>query len=205
MKFGLEPIDVKRRSKVYWEVYTLELIECFSHGRPSTFSLVPSDVAMPSFPDAKTNCAFCYTTFSSRAFISIFYPVHAFRYRLAAECLTPLSKQAFGLKVPMYTSVVELDRKIRKICDDFGIGASGQKTTFSGLDESEAMQNYIKLVYRESSKCGEVMTTINLADEPLKPYCICIVRSLQGQFRRIHPTHSILNMAFPYRELMTLL
>ncbi|KAF8531604.1 hypothetical protein JB92DRAFT_3104768 [Gautieria morchelliformis] len=130
MKFGLEPIDVKRRNKVYWEVYTLELVECLSHGRPSTFSLVPSDVAMPVYPDSKKN-------------------IHTFRYRLAAECLAPLSKQAFALKMPVYTSVIELDRKIRKLCDSFGIGVSGQNT-FNGLSESEAMQNYMKLVYRES-------------------------------------------------------
>jgi hypothetical protein len=86
------------------------------------------------------------------------YPnsVHTFRYRLAVECLAPLSKQAFGLKMPVYTSVIELDRKIRKLCDDFGIGVSGQNT-FSGLGESEAMQNYMKLVYRESSEWSKVI------------------------------------------------
>ena len=157
MKFGLEPIDVKRRNKVYWELYTLELIECFSHGRPSTFSLVPSDVVMPTFPDPKKNRAFSDTHFDCTSIDICIYTVHAFRYRLAAECLAPLNKQAFGLKIPIYTSVVELDRKIRKLCGDFGIGVPGQKTTFSGLDEMEAMQNYMKLVYRESSECGNVV------------------------------------------------
>jgi hypothetical protein len=58
MKFGLEPMDVSRRNKVYWELYTLELIESLSHGRPSTFCLIPSDVSMPSSPDPKKDSAY---------------------------------------------------------------------------------------------------------------------------------------------------
>ncbi|KAF8588860.1 hypothetical protein K439DRAFT_1384027 [Ramaria rubella] len=132
MKFGLEPMDVKRRNKVYWELYTLELMECLSHGRPSTFSLVPSDVSMPTCPDPKTD-------------------FHTFRYRFAAEGLMPLSKQAFALKMPTYTSVVELDRKIRKLSSDYGVGGPGQNINFSGMDESGAMRNYTMLVFRESA------------------------------------------------------
>jgi hypothetical protein len=54
--------------------------------------------------------------------------------------------------MPAYAAVVELDRKIRKVCADCGVGLPGQSTTFSGLDESDAMRNYMKLVYRESSE-----------------------------------------------------
>ena len=165
MKFGLEPIDVKRRSKVYWELYTLELIESLSHGRPSTFCLVPADVAMPACSDLKNDSAYGHI----RLLVSLLstygiFLVHAFRYRLAAECLAPLNKQSFGLKIPTYAAVIELDRKIRKLCGDLGIGAPEQGTTFNGLDESEAMQSYTKLVYRESSKCGKVIITVDLVN-----------------------------------------
>lgn len=57
----------------------------------------------------------------------------------------------------MYTAVIELDRKIRKLCGDLGIGTPGQSITFNGLDEKEAMQNYMKLVYRESSEYCEAI------------------------------------------------
>ncbi|KAF8515351.1 hypothetical protein BU17DRAFT_93629 [Hysterangium stoloniferum] len=133
MKFGLQPIDVERRSKVYWELYVLELLECLSHGRPSTFSLVPADVTFPTCSDPNTD-------------------FHHFRYRFAAECLTPLTKQAFGLKMPAYASIIELDRKIRKICSDFGVGVLGNQTiSYGGMDESTSMQHYVKLVFRESA------------------------------------------------------
>lgn len=55
-KFGLEFLDTDRRSKVYWELYSLELLECLSHGRPATFALVPADVAMPRRSDQRANC-----------------------------------------------------------------------------------------------------------------------------------------------------
>lgn len=58
MKFGLEPMEVNRRNKVYWELYTLELIESLSHGRPSTFCQIPSDVSMPSCRDPKKDSAY---------------------------------------------------------------------------------------------------------------------------------------------------
>lgn len=54
--------------------------------------------------------------------------------------------------MPAYAAVVELDRKIRKVCGDYGIGQLGQGAPFSDVDESDAMRNYIKLVYRESSE-----------------------------------------------------
>jgi hypothetical protein len=69
MKFGLQPIDVERRSKVYWELYVLELLECLSHGRPSTFSLVPADVPLPACSDTKTDCAYIPSSTSHRAII----------------------------------------------------------------------------------------------------------------------------------------
>ncbi|KIJ51223.1 hypothetical protein M422DRAFT_26649 [Sphaerobolus stellatus SS14] len=131
-KFGIRPGDSARRSKVYWELYTLELLECLSHGRPSTFSAVPSDVAMPTVPNPKTD-------------------MNIFRYTLASECLAPLAKLAFGLKIPAYTSVVELDRKIRKVCTDFGVGIPGQSVNYGKMNETEAMEHYGMVVLKESS------------------------------------------------------
>ncbi|GJJ08533.1 hypothetical protein Clacol_002751 [Clathrus columnatus] len=132
LKFGLESLDADRRSKVYWELHSLELSECLSHGRPATFVLIPADVAMPKCPNPQAN-------------------LHNFRYRFAAECLTPLIRQAFGLKAPPYNLVVELDRKIRKLCSEFEVGVmNGQPVAFNSLDESAAMENYVKIVYRES-------------------------------------------------------
>lgn len=77
--------------------------------------------------------------------------MHAFRYRLAAECFTPLSKQVFGVKIPAYSTVVELDRKIRAVCADFGVGLPGQSAPLVSVGESEAILNYMKRVLRESS------------------------------------------------------
>lgn len=79
--------------------------------------------------------------------------MHHFRYRFAAECLTPLIRQAFGLRAPTYNLVVELDRKIRKICSEGGVGVTnGQPVGFGRVDEATAMEIYVKQVHRDSGE-----------------------------------------------------
>ena len=77
--------------------------------------------------------------------------MNIFRYTLASECLVPLAKLAFGLKIPNYTSVVDLDRKIRKVCTDFGVGVPGQTVNYGGMNETDAMEHYSMVVLKESS------------------------------------------------------
>lgn len=130
--------------------------------------------------------------------------MHDFRYRFAAECLTPLIRQAFGLRAPPYNLVVELDRKIRKLCSEHGVGlTNGQPVPFGSLEETTAMENYVKVVHRES---GEFLTCRPDA-WGLEAYghqlCfIYIVPFLFGPFLLILPILNIPSMASRSRAHM---
>ena len=54
--------------------------------------------------------------------------------------------------MPTYSSIIEMDRKVRQVCSDFGIGVPGQAVNYGAMNETEAMQQYAMIVLKECSK-----------------------------------------------------
>lgn len=84
-------------------------------------------------------------------------PVHWWKHRFTSECMNLVYDQAFGAKTPTYSTVLQLDRKLR----GFTVPASLQIAGF-GNSESRVgnyyesvpliLQRHLVLAIRESSK-----------------------------------------------------
>lgn len=82
--------------------------------------------------------------------------VHSWKHRFSSECLSILHDQAFGAKNPTYTTVLQLDRKLRAfpvppVLQVAGFGNSEPRE--GGFPETVmlTMQRHIVLAIRETS------------------------------------------------------
>ena len=82
--------------------------------------------------------------------------VHWWKHRYASECMHSVYDQAFGAKMPTYSTVLQLDRKLRafpvpQLLQIAGFGSTDTRMG-SGFDSVPLiLQRHLVLAIRESS------------------------------------------------------
>ncbi|KAJ7576797.1 hypothetical protein C8J56DRAFT_971614 [Mycena floridula] len=133
----VDPIETQRRRELFWELFTYDSWQCFTTGRPPSFSLPHVDCKMPHGNEASDEQSF-----------------HAWKHRFASECMNLLHDQAFSAKTPTYATVLQLDRKLRAfpvppVLQVAGFGSSEPRA--GGFPETImlTLQRHIVLAIRE--------------------------------------------------------
>jgi hypothetical protein len=138
-RWKIDPIETQRRRELFWELYTCDSWQCMTFARPPSFALAHIDCKMPHSTDTSDEQSF-----------------HAWKHRFSSECLSVLHDQAFGAKNPTYTTVLQLDRKLRAfpvppVLQVAGFGNSEPRE--GGFPETVmlTMQRHIVLAIRETN------------------------------------------------------
>lgn len=73
--------------------------------------------------------------------------VPAWKARFGFECISAVIENAQTAKVPKYSAIIELDRKVR----DMELPTYAQRAPLAGAGLAEAMKHYMPLNYRNFS------------------------------------------------------
>jgi len=95
-RWNLEAVEVQRRRETFWEVYSYDLLQSYTLGRPPSFSLAHIDCKKPQTEDPNNELTF-----------------HWWKHKFTSECMNSVYDQAFGAKVPTYSTVTQMDRRLR--------------------------------------------------------------------------------------------
>ncbi|KAI0741490.1 fungal-specific transcription factor domain-containing protein [Daedaleopsis nitida] len=138
-KWKVDAAEIQRRRESFWELYSYDLLQSYTLGRPPSFTLVHIDCKKPHTEDPNNEDTF-----------------HWWKHRFTSECMNLVYDQAFGAKTPTYSTVLQLDRKLR----GFSVPSSLQIAGF-GNSESRAgnyyesvpliLQRHLVLAIRESN------------------------------------------------------
>ncbi|KAF8176350.1 fungal-specific transcription factor domain-containing protein [Mycena galopus ATCC 62051] len=130
-RWGLSATMVQRRRILFWDLFVADVWQSLNTGRPPSFSLAYIDCAFPTYegPKAKDGV----------------FEVWAFRF--AAECIAEVTARTLTAEAPSYTTIMELDRKVREfplppLDDDAGpddVGASLQRCVLEHVRETALM------------------------------------------------------------------
>ncbi|KAH9935858.1 uncharacterized protein BXZ73DRAFT_45387 [Epithele typhae] len=138
-KWKVDQAEIQRRRESFWELYSYDLLQSYTLGRPPSFTLTHVDCKKPHQDDPCSEETF-----------------HWWKHRFTSECMNVVYDQAFGAKTPTYSTVLQLDRKLR----GFPVPASLQIAGF-GNSESRVgnfyesvpliLQRHLVLAIRESN------------------------------------------------------
>lgn len=140
-KWRVDPTETQQRRNTFWELYTYDSWQCFTLGRPPSFSLSHVDCKMAHPADESPERAF-----------------HAWKHRFVSECMSVVHDQVFGAKVPSYSTVLQLGRKLHAFpvpailqIAGFGSGPDAATNNTVAYPESVSLmlQRHIVLAIRE--------------------------------------------------------
>ncbi|KZT27790.1 hypothetical protein NEOLEDRAFT_1059869 [Neolentinus lepideus HHB14362 ss-1] len=139
-KWKVDPTETLQRRNTFWELYTYDSWQCLTFGRPPSFSLAHVDCKMAQPDDQDPEQVF-----------------HAWKHRFVSECMSVVHDQAFGAKTPTYSTVVQLDRKLRAfpvpaVLQIAGFGATAPDAGSAAVypeSVSLILQRHIVLAIRE--------------------------------------------------------
>jgi hypothetical protein len=138
-RWKVDPTETQHRRELFWELYTCDSWQCMTFGRPPSFFLSHIDCKMPHTGDSSDEQSF-----------------NAWKHRFSSECLSVIHDQVFGAKNPTYTTVLQLDRKLRAfpvppVLQVAGFGSSEPRE--GGFPETVmlTMQRHIVLAIRETN------------------------------------------------------
>ncbi|OBZ66412.1 GTP-binding protein Rho3 [Grifola frondosa] len=95
-RWKVEPAEIQRRRECFWELYSYDLLQSFTLGRPPSFSLTHVDCKKPFTEDPNNEETF-----------------HWWKHKFTSECMNQVYDQAFGAKTPTNSVVQQLDRRLR--------------------------------------------------------------------------------------------
>ncbi|KAG1769517.1 hypothetical protein EV702DRAFT_1140943 [Suillus placidus] len=141
--WGLGQEEIQRRRVLFWEIYSVDAWASIINGRPPALSINHTDCWFPEDLDP---------TIKPSGAVEMGW--HAWQSRYSASCLGISVQHVFNTRVPSYSALLELDRKIRK----FNLPSHLQ----SPMEASEAgrawspeapraMQQYAALCQREAN------------------------------------------------------
>lgn len=84
--------------------------------------------------------------------------VHWWKHRFTSECMNTVYDQAFGAKMPTYSTVLQLDRKLRAfpvppLLQIAGFGSTDSRATGAAYESVPLiLQRHVVLAVRESSE-----------------------------------------------------
>ncbi|KAG1814545.1 fungal-specific transcription factor domain-containing protein [Suillus variegatus] len=141
--WGLGQEEIQRRRVLFWEIYSVDAWTSILHGRPPALSINHTDCRFPEDldPAVKPSGA-------------VEMGWHTWKFRYSASCLGISVQHVFNTRVPSYSALLELDRKIRK----FSLPAhlqSPMEASEAGRawspEAPKAMQQYAALCHREAN------------------------------------------------------
>lgn len=141
--WGLGQEEIQRRRVLFWEVYSVDAWTSILHGRPPALSINHTDCRFPEDLDP-----------AIKPSGAVEMGWHTWKVRYSASCLGISVQHVFNTRVPSYSSLLELDRKIRK----FNLPAhlqSPMEASEAGRawspEAPKAMQQYAALCHREAN------------------------------------------------------
>ncbi|KAI6096181.1 fungal-specific transcription factor domain-containing protein [Pisolithus croceorrhizus] len=132
-RWRLPPSEVQKRRALFWELYITDCWQALATGRLATFHLPYVDCKLPSDPDANIN---------DDGSVVPSFP--AWRANLAHDCVSAVVQHIQAAKVPKYSDITELDRKIR----DMELPIYTQRPPDAGAGLEETMKYYMPSNYR---------------------------------------------------------
>ncbi|KAG2098886.1 hypothetical protein BD769DRAFT_1368676 [Suillus cothurnatus] len=132
-RWQLSPQEVQKRRALFWELFITDGWQSLATGRLATFYLPFVDCELPNDPDS---------TVDEDGSVLLSFP--AWKARFGFHCISAIIQHAQTAKVPKYSVVIELDRKIR----DMELPKYAQRPPREGAELGEAMKHYMPRNYR---------------------------------------------------------
>ncbi|KAG2747624.1 hypothetical protein P692DRAFT_20954353 [Suillus brevipes Sb2] len=124
-RWQLPPQEVQKRRALFWELFITDGWQSLATGRLATFYLPFVDCELPNDPDS---------TMDEDGSVLLSFP--AWKARFGFQCISTVIQHAQTAKVPKYSVVIELDRKIR----DMELPKYAQRPPREGAELGEAMK-----------------------------------------------------------------
>ncbi|KAJ4482356.1 fungal-specific transcription factor domain-containing protein [Lentinula aciculospora] len=123
-RWGLSPKMVQRRRILFWDLFVADVWQSLNTGRPPSFSLAYIDCSFPQYEgvnmkDGNSQGRSDPST-SSEGSAGIEkskrdgYAYEIWQFRFASECLAEVVSRTLTAEAPSYTTIMELDRKVRE-------------------------------------------------------------------------------------------
>ncbi|KAJ4490302.1 fungal-specific transcription factor domain-containing protein [Lentinula aciculospora] len=103
-RWHMDPVTVQRRRALWWEVCTSDISHSVALGRPPSIHLSFVDCEFPTDEEA--------TLSDTGEEVMGFWRM---KYTFARESFTPVISTTLSAKSPTYTTIMDLDRKIREL------------------------------------------------------------------------------------------
>ncbi|KAG1872941.1 fungal-specific transcription factor domain-containing protein [Suillus subalutaceus] len=132
-RWQLPPQEVQKRRELFWELFITDGWQSLATGRLATFYLPFVDCELPNDPDSTVD-----------GDGSVLQSFPAWKARFGFHCISAVIQHAQTAKVPKYSVVIELDRKIR----DLELPKYAQRPPREGAELGEAMKHYMPRNYR---------------------------------------------------------
>ncbi|KIJ65704.1 hypothetical protein HYDPIDRAFT_110852 [Hydnomerulius pinastri MD-312] len=135
--------EIQRRRVLFWEIYTFDAWTSVVNGRPPALSISHTDCRFPVDLDALVKPSGSVET-----------GWHVWKFRYSASCLSISVQHVFSTRIPCYSALLELDRKIRKFAVPPHLQCPIEASEVGRAWSSEcprAMQQYCALCERESN------------------------------------------------------
>lgn len=141
--WGLGQEEIQRRRILFWEIFTVDAWMSILNGRPPAFSINHTDCRFPEDLDLTIKPSGAVET-----------GWHSWKFRYSASCLGISVQHVFNTRVPIYSTLLELDRKIRRL-DLPSHLQSPMEASEAGRawspEAPKAMQQYAALCCREAN------------------------------------------------------
>ncbi|KAH7912868.1 fungal-specific transcription factor domain-containing protein [Hygrophoropsis aurantiaca] len=132
-RWNLSPGEVQKRRALFWELFITDGWQSLATGRLATFYLPYVDCELPADPNQ---------TLDADGSVLPSFP--AWKARFGFECTSAIIQHAQTAKVPKYSLIVELDRKVR----DMELPKYAERSPPSGAPLAEAMKHFMPINYR---------------------------------------------------------
>ncbi|KAF9224847.1 hypothetical protein BS17DRAFT_779132 [Gyrodon lividus] len=132
-RWQLPSPEVQKRRALFWELFITDGWQSLATGRLATFYLPYIDCELPNDPDP---------TLDDDGSVLLSFP--AWKARFGYECVSAVIQNAQTAKVPRYSMIIELDRKVR----DMELPNYAQKAPPPGAGLAETMKHYMPINYR---------------------------------------------------------
>ncbi|KAJ7050558.1 fungal-specific transcription factor domain-containing protein [Mycena amicta] len=126
-RWNLNPIETHKRRCLLYEIYTYDSWQSLTFGRPPSFSLAHIDAKLPH--ESTTNQAG-----------EVEMSFAAWKHAWASECLSVVHDRVFGARPPAYSTVLELDKKVRSYYVPPSLQVPGFATSTSVEPDSASIE-----------------------------------------------------------------
>ncbi|PFH46879.1 hypothetical protein AMATHDRAFT_68883 [Amanita thiersii Skay4041] len=141
--WNLDPEEVQRRRRLFWELFTWDSWTAVVNGRPPALMIQHTDCQFPDDLDS-------YARNDGETELGW----HAWKFRYSATCLATSVQHIFSIRTPPYNALLDIDKMIRRFAMPSHLRSPSRTSDSSrswSMDSSCAMQQYCALCLRESN------------------------------------------------------